>query len=71
MNLVRICSFSIVYFEGRHQTKRWLISQQDVEKMYEKLQGKPEIFYGVMAKTIVKQSQKVIMRMHPIIAKGH
>ena len=37
-------SFSIGYFEGRHQTKRWLISLQDVEKMYEKLQGKPEIF---------------------------
>ena len=37
-------NFSIGYFEGRHQTKRWLISLQDVEKMYEKLQGKPEIF---------------------------
>ena len=37
-------SFSIGYFEGRHQTKRWLISLQGVEKMYEKLQGKPEIF---------------------------
>ena len=27
----------------KEDTKRWLISQQDVEKMYEKLQGKPEI----------------------------
>ena len=43
-------SFSIGYFEGRHQTKRWLISQQDVEKMYEKLHGKPEIFLWSDAK---------------------
>ena len=43
-HIARGLNFSIGYFEGRHQTKRWLISRQDVEKMYEKLQGKPEIF---------------------------
>lgn len=43
-HIARGPSFSVGYFEGRHQTKRWLISRQDVEKMYEKLQGKPEIF---------------------------
>ena len=42
-HVARGSSFSIGYFERRHQTKRWLISQ-DVEKMYEKLHGKPGIF---------------------------
>ena len=29
-------SFSVRYFEGRHQTKHWLIIQEDLQKMYDK-----------------------------------
>ena len=35
--------YSIGYFEGRHQTKRWIVSTEDLEVMYQ-LYKKGEIF---------------------------
>ena len=70
-HIARGLNFSIGYFEGRHQTKRWLISRQDVEKMYEKLQGKPEIFLWSDGKDDSKTVTEGDLKMDLIIVKGH
>ena len=43
-HIARGPSFSVGYFEGRHQTKHWLISRQNVEKMHEKLQFLQQLY---------------------------
>jgi hypothetical protein len=37
-------SYSVGYFEGRHHTKRWLVSQEDLTSMYLKFTSGWEIF---------------------------
>ena len=51
--------------------KRWLISQQDVEKMYEKLKGKPEIFLWSDGKDDSKTVAEGDHENASIIVKGH
>ena len=39
--------YSIGFFEGRHQTKRWLVSDEDVAEMYKKFhQGEISLWCG-------------------------
>jgi len=41
------CDYSIGYYEGRYQKKRWLANGEDVALMYQKYKNGEEVFFVV------------------------
>ena len=56
--------YSIGYFEGRDQTKRWIVSTEDLEVMYQ-LYNKGEIFLWCDGReeAVEKHSDKEMAKM--------
>ena len=50
--------FSVGYFEGRHQTKRWVVTEEDLDVMYEKFTS-GEIFLWCVGKEPEKHDEDV------------